>query len=149
MHNGQPFCNNDEFCLDNKQNVTFKCPLWKAYCGEFADNGNSASNITNKPPNNDTNELKTNVAKLDDMTRTVHAHLCHYFLLKDSVELRHAIPGISSSRPITGTLYRHEAEQSFYSKVYGQAKIHYICFFLLLIWASINTRITFRLRFFN
>jgi hypothetical protein len=76
-----PFCTNDEWCLDTNRNVTMKCPLWEAYCGKSSITTNSTTTIN------------------DDAQAKYFENLCHYFKMKNSVELRLGIPGISNSRP--------------------------------------------------
>jgi hypothetical protein len=81
MYNGQSFCSNDRHCIDNKNNQTFDCPLWKAYCGPLHKSDNNSD--------------------LDEATKNKFIHLCHYFNMSNSIELRSGIPGISSRRPIS------------------------------------------------
>ncbi len=87
VSNGIAFCNNEQWCYDNKRNQSFQCPLWKAYCGSLTTNSSFATETS---------------SALDE---TKKQHLCNYFKMDNSMELRQGIPGISNSRPTIGIKY--------------------------------------------
>lgn len=81
-----------------RNNVTFKCPLFDAYCGPlYEKQSHLESNYSNS-------SSRDKVFLNDDPIKQQYLHLCHYFRMEDSVKLRPGIPGISSSGPILGML---------------------------------------------
>lgn len=113
MINGQNFCTNKRDCVDAKENKTFECPLWSAYCGPLygstgakrSANGSIILSSATTVATANINELKhSDLEKLDDPIKQAHIHLCNYFQHEDSIQQRLGIPGVSSLRPISGTL---------------------------------------------
>ena len=95
---GIPFCTNDQYCLNTVQ--TIECSLWTAYCKPYYDMERNLSSSQRK------NSTITDDGKLEDfLDNPVHekyAYLCHYFEEQGSVQLKKAIPGISSKDLIKG-----------------------------------------------
>ena len=90
MKDGQEFCNNQKYCFFTSLNRTELCPLWQYYCGPLFNNSRS---------DQETEISQTSLE--DDLIRQTYTHLCHYFKMRDSVKLKPAIPGISSSEPVS------------------------------------------------
>jgi potassium/chloride transporter 4/5/6 len=103
---GEAFCTNQRYCESQLRNETFTCPLWKAYCGPYYEN--------EQKNNRTVSDSKSKLIPDDpDPIQQKYAHLCHYFAMDDSVELRLGIPGISSKEPIQENFrpnYRNEGE---------------------------------------
>ena len=85
------YCTNEMECFDSFNNVSITCPLWEHYCG---DHSNSKSNFSI----NGTSVLQMDT---DESLKNHNLHLCSYFKLNNSVQLRPGIPGIASSGPIS------------------------------------------------
>ena len=108
MLDNMPFCTNERFCLDTNRNQTIECPLWKAYCGplykhEHLSAAANASRLSNAATgvNRSSSEFAIdNEISKDDPVRQKFIHLCHYFRMENSMEMKQGIPGISSPTPI-------------------------------------------------
>ena len=92
----QPFCTNNQTCFNSFRNKTIPCPLWEAYCGPLFKKDGINSTVSG-----DYSNLTDFEIEKDDPIRQKLVHLCHYFKMEDSVELRPGIPGMSSSTPIS------------------------------------------------
>lgn len=91
------YCTNDRECHDTIKNETIACPLWKHYCG---------SDLSSEKLNKNSNVLinDSNIALQRDMQESYKkqkVHLCSYFMLNNSVQLRPGIPGIANIGPIS------------------------------------------------
>jgi potassium/chloride transporter 4/5/6 len=100
------YCTNQRYCQDTVRNTTITCPLWTHYCGE---SGNFSSI-------KDTNLNESIALQIDtnEALKQRYVHLCTYFMLNNSVQLRPGIPGIASKRPVT---------ENYKSRYYNEGEV--------------------------
>ena len=92
------YCTNQKECHDSVLNKTITCPLWEHYCGDAIKATNTTTGFMN-----DSSIGKSEVAEMDndEAIRKRYVHLCGYFKLNNSVQLRLGIPGIANKGPIS------------------------------------------------